>query len=1052
MPPRLSPLLFAAILAILLGNLSAAPPSPESLAFFENKVRPLLSEKCYSCHSSNTKKLKAGLLLDHGSTVLKGGDSGAAVVPGDLDRSLLIEAVRYANPDMQMPPKKKLADEQIKTLEEWVKMGAPWPAEPAPEKKLGPKEFDLEKRKADHWCWQPVKKVPPPSVRDGRWPLDPIDSFILARLEEKGLRPAPTTDKRTLIRRVTYDLIGLPPTVQEVEAFLADNSTDAYAKVVDRLLASPHFGERWARHWMDLVRYAESCGHEFDYPIPHAQQYRDYLIRAFNADVPYDQFVREHIAGDLLKEPRRNPDEQYNESIIGTGFWFLHEATHAPTDVRGNEAERVDNQIDVMSKTFLGVTVSCAKCHDHMFDAISTKDYYALAGYLQSSRRQEAMLDPGRKIEAGVAKLNAIAKQEAELKALPKSADPALIARLLLAAREVVQAGDKANLKSSASKHGVKPRMLGGWVAGLEDASVKTPSHPLYLWQNNLADGANFTKRLAQIEGELNQANTRRDEAKKNAKLIAQPSDWMATGHAFDNLGDDRLRGVLRSPTFDLDGDHVQLMANVKKGGITARLIIDSFWLEPNNGLLFRGTRINDANTDGQWRWLKFGGDVRLHKGRRAHVEIIDHGDGSAEVGELWVTNGGGEPAVEVSPIALKFASDKKIDSLEKLATAYGHAVKDIIDGKESSDQLAQWLGDFGLATPQRAKKLEALAQQREEVSKSIPAPRMVQAMVDGSPENEFVFLRGNHKRLGDEVPRHFLTALGGKSVSPSATGSGREVLASQVVDPKNPLTPRVITNRLWHHLLGVGIVPSTDDFGVLGQRPTHPQLLDHLATTFVEDDWSIKRQIRRIVLTRTYQMSSQASIEAEKTDPTNQWLHRARVKRLQGEAIRDGILATSGRLDRKLYGAPVPVNLTPFMTGRGRPGKSGPLDGAGRRSIYTSVKRNFLPPMMLAFDTPIPFSTMGRRANSNVPAQALILMNDPFVVGQAEVWAKRILESKLPAQPKVAMMYLEAFGRPPNQTELKAGMDFVGDSKDLAVWKDFAHALFNIKEFIYIE
>lgn len=686
-----------------------------------------------------------------------------------------------------------------------------------------------------------------------------------------------------------------------------------------------------------------------------------------------------------------------------------------------------------------------------MFDAISTKDYYALAGYLQSSHQQAAMLDPGRKIETAAARLREIAKQEADLKALPETADPQVLGRFLMAAREVVLAGEQGDLPAAAKKFGVKPELLGGWVHGLKDVSTKSPAHPLHVWQNGLVDGAGFSQRLKEIEKGLAEADARRAAMSQRGKLVASAGEWTSTGYAFDGLKSGKLRGVLRSPTFELAGDHVQLHMNATKGGVSARLIIDSYWMEPFNGLLFKGTRLNDVNTGGAWKWLKFGGDTKMYRGQRAHVEVIDHGDGSAEVGELWVTNGGEEPAPPVSELAKAVASAEKFATLEELATAYGWLFKRALEGTGAAPELTAWLGEFGLATPERTKQLEALAKERAAVESGIPAPRLVQAMVDGSPENEFVFLRGNHKRLGDEVPRQFLTALGGGSLPPPERGSGRETLAQQMVDADNPLTSRVMVNRLWHHLLGVGIVPSTDDFGVLGLRPTHPELLDHLAATFVADGWSIKRQIRRIVLSKTYRMSSEAGGKGDEVDVTNTWLHRARVKRLQGEAIRDGILAISGRLDRQLYGAPVPVNLTAFMTGRGRPG-SGPLDGNGRRSIYGSVKRNFLPPMMLAFDTPIPFSTMGRRASSNVPAQALILMNDPFVVGQAEIWAQRILGMKLAARESVGRMYLEAFARAPSDAEMASALEFVGASKDAGVWKDLAHVLFNTKEFIFIE
>ena len=767
--------------------------------------------------------------------------------------------------------------------------------------------------------------------------------------------------------------------------------------------------------------------------------------------------MKEHIAGDLMEQPRLHPEEKFNESVIATGFWFLHEATHAPTDVRGDEAGRVDNQIDVMSKSFLGVTVACARCHDHMFDAISTKDYYALAGYIQSSRHQKAFLDPGRKIEAGVAKLKGIAARESELKKLPKTAQPDVLGRYLMAAREAYGSAKNANLGAIAAKHKVDQARLAGWVRGLQDKAITSPDHPLYVWAKCLPkatpeSGTGFTGKLKGIASELAKAKGQREKMFEGGTQLPDPSGWLREGDAFDNLSSGRLRGVLHSPTFDLNGEHILVRARVKKGGITIRLIIDGYVMEPFNGLLFRGTRLNDVDTGGEWKWLHMGGDLKLHQGRRAHLEIIDHGDGAAEISEAWVAQGGGAPPAAVSAVAERVVSNQKIGSTRDLANAYGWLFKRALEGADDAPELLEWLREYGLATPQRDEKLAGLSAERAQIEKSIPAPRMVQAMVDGTAENEFVFLRGNHKRLGDEVPRRFLTALGGESIkAPEKIGSGREALALQMVSPDNPLTSRVIVNRLWHHLFGVGIVPSTDDFGVLGLRPTHPELLDHLASSFVGDGWSIKRQIKRMVMSNTYQMSSKAGGAGESVDPTNSLLHRARIRRLQGEAIRDGLLAISGRLDRKLYGNPVPVHLTAFMTGRGRPG-SGPLDGHGRRSVYTSVRRNFLSPMMLAFDAPIPFSTMGRRASSNVPAQALILMNDPFVVGQAEVWAKRVLSTKQDTPSKIHNMYLEAFARPPTAEELAAAQAFVGQGADLAAWKDLAHVLINTKEFIFIE
>ena len=381
------------------------------LPFFESKIRPVLSEKCYECHSASGDKIKGGLRLDHIDLILEGGDTGPALVRGNPDDSLLVEAIRYQESDFQMPPKGKLKESQIGDIETWIKNGAFWPDEPIPELSSSKKRsvFNIEKRRKEHWCWQPIT---PPSipVAEPSKDLHPIDQLIRERVAQAGLLSSKATDKRTWLRRVTFDLTGLPPSLSDIKNFLSDNSDNSYEVVVERLLASPHYGEKWARHWMDLVRYAETCGHEFDYPLEHPHEYRDYLIRAFNQDVPYDQFLREHVAGDLIEDPRLHPDSKFNESIIGTGFWYFHEAVHAPTDPKVDNADRMENQLDVFGKTFLGLTIGCARCHDHKFDAISEKDYYSLAAYMQGSTRQEYPLDEGGRRKEIADKLSELAK------------------------------------------------------------------------------------------------------------------------------------------------------------------------------------------------------------------------------------------------------------------------------------------------------------------------------------------------------------------------------------------------------------------------------------------------------------------------------------------------------------------------------------------------------------------------------------------------------------------------------------------------------------------
>jgi len=369
-----------------------AEPTAQQLEFFEKEIRPLLAEHCYSCHSHQAKKVEAEFLLDSHQGLMNGGESGTVIEGIDPDSSLFIEAIRYDS--LEMPPKYKLKQSQIDAFVKWVEMGTPWPKE---ENELAGQgvvsQFDLQKRKAEHWSWQPVTSGVAPSVKDSSWPQNGIDYYILAKAESQGLAMAPQADRRTLMRRLYFDLIGLPPTIAQINAYLEDASDNATEKVIDELLESKHFGERWGRHWLDLVRYAESRGHEFDNDSANAFQYRDYVIRAFNQDVPYDQFLTEHIAGDLIDQPRIHPQQKFNESVLGTGFWFLGEWVHSPVDIRNDETGRFDNEIDVMSKTFMATTIACARCHDHKFDAISARDYYALSGYLQSSSYRQVRFE-----------------------------------------------------------------------------------------------------------------------------------------------------------------------------------------------------------------------------------------------------------------------------------------------------------------------------------------------------------------------------------------------------------------------------------------------------------------------------------------------------------------------------------------------------------------------------------------------------------------------------------------------------------------------------------
>lgn len=1266
-------LTLAGVLPNSLGSDEASPQfDATSIDFFEREVRPLLVKRCYECHSAKVDEPKGGLRLDSRAAVLKGGDSGIAIKPGKPAESLLIDAINYGDL-YEMPPKSKLSAAEIATLTKWVKMGAPWPKEETVSSDTR-KEFDLDARKKEHWCWQPIRSKDPPTVKANSWPQQPLDHFVLRRLEKSGLAPNSKADRRSLIRRAYFDVIGLPPTPKQVTDFLHDTSPEAFETVVDNLLRSPHFGERWARHWMDLVRYAETYGHEFDYQIPYPTAYRDYLIRAFNADLPYDQFLIEQVAGDLLAKPRLHPTEGYNESVIGTGFWQLGEATHAPVDVLGDEAGRLDNQIDVFSKTFLGVTLACARCHDHKFDAISTKDYYALAGMLRSSRRQEAILDPRGLIGKASDQLTALRDEgDAAIRNCVRNSSlqhPGRFSRFLLASREVLygesrqvsnvdrsdvlfadfeaddygqwkidgtafgaspqtqettpkyqgelgakgrrwvnshnvrdgadvrggdghtgtltsprftiqhrsirflvgggahqgktcvnlliegkvvrtQTGRNSNLmfqaafdvaefNGRAAKIQVVDREQGGWgnigidhvvftnkggkapqrrpvkevaaefdldveslsrwVAALSNKESKLASHPMRSWLELASN--DLKAEMSEVESLRNRlAHEQRmaADSAKSSELFADFNGkgfegWFATGHAFgiaptanatwdgmkggmtvaesgvahSGLLSKRMQGVLRSPTFTIKNRNI--LYRIAGSNAQVRLIVDGYFMDVYNGLLFRGFKF-DVNSGDEFRWHTQSQDVGRYIGHRAHIEIIDHGDGFVALDEIRFSDNG-PPRSGPNSIAQGVLSANEVGSLESLAKAYEknwlEASKNWARGSATGDESAfvNWVVNHGLL-PQDDKTQKTFAELTKsfaEKSSKVPAPTRVLAMADGTGQNSNIYVRGNHRTAGEVATRGILTAIGPFPKMTAGDGSGRLVMARLMTEPTNPLTSRVAVNRVWHHLFGRGIVASTDNFGSLGETPTHPQLLDHLAMEFMKNGWSLKQLIRTIMLSSTYQMSSVPNVEGSNVDPQNLLLYRARVRRLQGEAIRDAILHVSGRLDRKQFGPSVPVHLTAFMQGRGRPRGSGPLDGHGRRSIYTSVRRNFLPSMMLAFDTPIPFSSVGRRNVSNVPAQALILMNDPFVVQQSQIWSKRLLTEEATSEQRVKRMYEAAFARIPEGQEIEdaiafldqqgreLGLDSDAARSDQRVWADLCHVILNVKEFIFIK
>ena len=1133
--------IWTVMIAAILSSARAAVVTPE-VEFFEKKIRPVLAEHCYECHSATSKKLKGGLRADSRATLLRGGDTGPAIAPGKPEASLLIAAMAHRDKDLAMPPKKpKLPDAVVADFERWIRDGAAWPGEETTTPSVKSDGFDLAERKRRlPWIWETPRRQSVPPLKHATWPLGSVDRFILARLEKDGLQPAPPAEPGIWLRRVYFALIGLPPSPEEVTAFLNDRSPGAREWVVDQLLASPQFGERWARHWLDLVRYAESRGHEGDYIIPNAYEYRDYVVRALNADVPYDAFVREHIAGDLLPKPRHHLERGFNESILGTGWAFLGEEIHAPVDTRQDENDRIDNRIDVMSKTFLGLTVSCARCHDHKFDAISQRDYYALAGFFISSGQRLARFETMENEREVARQLEDLKTRWAtNLTSKLSAAQAPVLAKVkdyLTAASEAAKtetnAAPKAGvrLRSSslpqaitnavgrlAAEHSLDTNILGQWTVAVLNAvnDEADALHPLatavfakesQIEKTNLRSSAiglpegarvvvNFGK-LADHEwfadgvgfglrpvhpGELQVVapHATNGPALQVATQAAAQSDpdWrdldlsLGVEREPTMFGSWKRDGVMvRSPKFELTNGKIHYLVR-GSGRILATVDSQRLVTGPVHTVQVREWGYKD-----NWHWVSH--DLSEYPGHRVAIEFSPGNEFDTSIALIVESE---QPPIEPWTSGQRLAhilTERNVNTVAGVAAVY----QEIFTAASSSScstatagrslEIESWLAqrpelfsgkDGEWPEPVGGTIREYLKEREPVVSRVQWKSRTAPAMMEGNAMDEYLLVRGKHQTPKGLVPRRFLEGIAGPEPIESRHGSGRQQLAKIMTDPENPLLARVLVNRVWHHLFGRGIVASVDNFGWLGQRPTHPELLDDLAASFIQDDrWSLKHLLRRLVLSRTYAMSSKpADAVAEQRDPENLLLHRMNLQRLEGEAIRDAMLTVSGRLDLRMFGPSVPLHPSQFVEARGLRSERGPLDGDGRRSIYVAARRNFLAMMMTAFDTPTPFTTVGRRNVSNVPGQMLFLMNDPFVHQQAEVWAKRLVSEMPDASPeeRIRQLFAAAFSREPSATEIacsRTTLREVGGSGNqktatLDSWTEVCHALFGVKEFMYV-
>ncbi len=1051
-----------------------------SLEHFEKQIRPLLSENCFACHSSKAPSVFANLRLDSRAGALAGGDSGPAVVPGDSGASLLLRAVR-GQAKALMPPTGRLTDDQIDQLAAWVDAGAPWPDEGSPGLPDPSEAFDLERRRQEHWAWQPVTPPLPPEGAGSAWPRSAVDGYLLARLEAANLTPAPEAERHTLLRRMSYALTGLPPSPRELASFASDESPRALDRAVDRLLASPHFGERWARHWMDLFRYTESHGSEGDPDIPEAWRYRDYLIRAFNADVPYDDLVREHVSGDLLPDPRMDWALGFNESLLGTAHYRMIEHGFQPVDPWEDRVKWTDNQIDVFSKAFQGLTVSCARCHDHKFDAISQEDYYALFGVLANARPVQRAVDTpdllGRHRDA-LRQARAGVKQE--LAKVWLDAAARLPDRLVASGKQVQRALEVAACETG---HPLHP-----WfeLSGLDGPDLRDG------WQMLVLAKARHRSATRRFNDETFQSIWRLDSDLKGWRAIGTglqagasgPGEFSVTpsgdrivegiygAGVHSGLLSRRHNGVLQTPRFTIDTDYISFL--VQGSGLSfVRLIVENYAV-PRGGIYHQ--RYSAKVDEPVWT----GWDTTYWKGFSAYIEFATMEDstnffldaqdsakkprperptdGRSHFGALAIAfHDRNEKPMVVDPPS-HYVLDARIPATPgELARTYGERLSQAVqawrDGAASNAQAA-FLDAFvrsGLlpASLGESDRLDRLVAEYRALESDVPIYRRAPGVVDEEGLDQRLLVRGSHKELGDPVPRRYLAALGGDRYSDPRDARLR--LARALTDPSNPLTARVIVNRVWSYLYGRGLVATVDNFGRVGSPPSHPALLDHLAHDFVQDGWSLKRLIRRLVLTSAYRADSKPSDEAAVADPQNALLQHMPVRRLEAEAIRDSLLAVTGRLDPRLFGPSVDVYYA-FAKGKTKGDREkGPLDGAGRRSVYQEIRRNAHNPFLEVFDQPKPSSTRGIRDATNVPAQSLTMLNSELVTSLSETWAHQLSESPDGPTSAVRNLFLGALGRAPTPVELDESLGYVGPDPGPDQWADLAHAVFNLKEFLYI-
>jgi hypothetical protein len=883
----------------IAGSLDASADDSEQ--FFESKIRPLLIEKCLECH--NAEKQSGGLRLDSRDNILKGGDSGAAMIPGDPAASRLIQAIRYDG-DLQMPPENPLGDDQKKLLTHWIELGAPWPADSKPMLAV---KADLSKT---HWAFQPVQHIEPPRIADNSELVrTPVDAFLLEKLKAAGLEMSPETDRRTLIRRATYALTGLPPSVQDVEQFVADENPDAYEKLIDRLLASPAHGEQWARHWLDVARYSDTKGYVYGREERfwvHAWNYRDWVVNALNSDMPYDRFLLLQIAADQV------PDRSDND-LAAMGFLTIGRR------FQGVRRDIIDDRIDVVCRGTMSLTVGCARCHDHKYDPIPTADYYSLYGVFDSSREELVALPPTAAVDETFVKEHA-----ARLATMEQT-------------RKERRATTEARIRSRIGDYLQAQLELGKYPEeGFDQILAVTDLLPSFVhrWRDYL-----------------------RDTEKSGDSVFAA---W----HAYRRIPPEEFAQRAAAETDALK----QLDASQLNPRVAA-----AFSSPPGTfaEVVQRYAAIfHQCET--QWQ-------AELNAAKTANQPLPERFTDAADEQLREVLYAPGRPcSVPDEPI---------------VSTEY----------------------DFDSGTCNELWKLQV--EMDRAILNAASQPRFAVTMRDRDfPVNPRVFKRGNPANKGEDVPRQFLKLLSGPDRKPFEQGSGRLELAQAIIDPTNPLTARVIVNRVWAHHFGTGLVATPGDFGVRAEPPSHPELLDWLTEKFIADGWSLKKLHRLIVTSAAFRQSSFGPTEpaqlskAMTIDPSNRLLWRMNAHRLSFEEMRDSMLATSGELDARQGGKPTELFKPPYPV---------------RRTIYGLVDRQFLPGTLRMFDFANPDLHIPQRSETTVPQQSLFLMNHPIVLERAKAMAKTVAHVSDPAE-QIRQIYLRTLQRSPSPAQLEDALQLV--------------------------